>query len=301
MPVDRRRFLTLLGAGITLTACAPAPHRPASAPTTAAPPPIGTKTPAPTTVPAPSSMVSQTSKAPAALDRAAIIARHSGRPTKHWGTHLAGIHTHVPAGGAERHLALTFDGCGGRAGSGVDHALLELLEREKIPATMFLNRRWIDSNLDLTRHLAANPLHEIGNHGTRHVPLSVRGRAAYGIAGTASVPEVVEEVLDNHERIRSVTGRAPRWFRSGTAHYDDVAAAIVADVGEQIAGFATNGDAGATFSAKQVRAALLGADPGAIVLMHLNQPSGGTAEGLATALPELRSAGTTFVHLGDGR
>lgn len=289
MHVDRRRLLTLLAGGIALSACARAPqHTPAH-------PPVAATTPAPTSTPG--GMTSQTTASRAVVDRAAIVARYSGRSATQWGPHLPGIHTHVPTRGAQRSLALTFDGCGGRGGSGVDNALLELLEREQIPATLFLNRRWIDTNLDLTRRLSANHLYEIGNHGTRHLPLSVNGRSAYGINGTATVAEVVDEVLDNHERIRIVTGQAPRWFRAGTAHYDDIAAAIVADVGEQIAGFAVNGDAGATFTAKQVRSALVGAEQGAIVLMHLNQPTGGTAEGLAAALPALRATGTRFVHL----
>ena len=246
MHIGRRRFLTLLAGSVALSGCARAPQHTAAPAleSSAHPPPAATTSVA---------IDSQMTAGLAAVDRAAIVARHSGRSATQWGTHLPGIHTHVPASGPGRRLALTFDGCGGGNGSGVDDALLALLEREQIPATLFLNRRWIDANVDLTRRLSAHPLYEIGNHGTRHLPLSVHGRPAYGIKGTATVADVVDEVLDNHERIRVVTGHAPRWFRAGTAHYDDIAAAIVADVGEQIAGFAVNGDAGATFSAKQVR------------------------------------------------
>ena len=41
----------------------------------------------------------------------------------------------------EKTLALTFDACGGPGGSGVDTDLLELLEAESVPATLFLNQR----------------------------------------------------------------------------------------------------------------------------------------------------------------
>ncbi|WP_246442170.1 polysaccharide deacetylase family protein [Rhodococcus triatomae] len=253
---------------------------------------------APSMAPAPAA---RQGRAPAGVDRGALVARFEGVPATQWGTHLPGVVTHVSAGGPGRPLALTFDGCGGPAGSGVDHALLDLLERERIPATLFLNRRWIDAHPDLVRDLAAHPLFEVENHGSRHLPLSVHGRSAYGIDGTGSSAEVVDEVLDNHERIRTLTGREPHWFRAGTAHYDEVAVDIVGEIGVRIAGFAVNGDGGATFGAGQVRASLLGAESGAIVLLHLNHPQGGTAEGLEAALPELRASGTHFVLLEQGR
>ena len=101
----------------------------------------------------------------------------------------------------------------------------------------------------------------------------------------------------NHEYIRSLSGRAPTWFRTGTAWYDDVAVQITRALGCQIAGFAVNGDAGATASPLQVSRALRTAPTGSIVIMHMNQPGHGTHSGLADALPRLLAAGTRFVHL----
>ncbi|MFC9769001.1 polysaccharide deacetylase family protein [Rhodococcus jostii] len=197
-------------------------------------------------------------------------------------------------------MALTFDGCGGPGGSGVDEALLGLLERERLPATVFLNRRWIDVNPAAVARLVENPLWELANHGTTHRPLSVTGRSAYGITGTGSVAQVIDEVWDNHLRVQELTGIPPRWFRPGTAHTDEVAAAIVTDLGEQVVGFTVNADRGATAPANGVCAALLGAPAGAIVLAHLNHPGSGTAAGFAAALPQLRAAGVEFVTLTGG-
>ncbi|NLG55247.1 MAG: polysaccharide deacetylase family protein [Rhodococcus sp.] len=227
------------------------------------------------------------------IDRQRVIDRFTGVAPSQWGTHLPGVATHVDGGA----LALTFDGCGGGSGSGVDHALLDLLAREQIPATFFLNRRWIDTHPALTTQLSESPLFTIENHGTTHAPLSVNGRSAYGIAGTASVAAAVDEVLGNHYRIEELTGRTPQWFRAGTAHYDDVAVQVVAELGLGVAGFAVNGDAGATFHANQVRNALVQAQPGSIVLMHLNHPGSGVAEGVAAAVPALRASGTHFTTL----
>ena len=96
---------------------------------------------------------------------------------------LPGIDTTVPGAGG-RTLALTFDACGGPGGSRVDTGLVEVLRRNHVAATLFLNQRWVRSNRAYAEELVADPLFRIGNHGTRHLPLSVSGRSAYGIVGT---------------------------------------------------------------------------------------------------------------------
>lgn len=222
---------------------------------------------------------------------------HLGSQPSQWGTALPGVQEFVPASAGGRTLALTFDACGGPGGSGVDEELLALLRAEGIPATLFLNRRWVRAQPKRTAALAADPLFAIGNHGTAHVPLSVDGRAAYGIPGTRSPAEVVDEIMRNQEAIAELTGRAPVWFRAGTAHYDDVAVEIAKRCGVRLAGFAVNGDAGATASPWAVATALADAPNGAIVLMHMNQPASGAAAGLGSALAGLKAAGTRFVQL----
>ncbi|MFE5706143.1 polysaccharide deacetylase family protein [Rhodococcus koreensis] len=228
-------------------------------------------------------------------DTAAIAAKYAGAVPHEWGVAVTGTATGLAAAG--HRVALTFDACGGPQGDGVDADLLALLEHERLPATLFVNGRWIDANPGLTAQLAGNPLVELANHGTRHLPLSVTGKSAYGIAGTTSPAEVIDEVWVNHNRLLEIAGRPPRWFRPGTAHCDEVAAAIVRDLGEQVVGFTVNGDAGATLPAAKVQAAVTSAAPGSVVIMHVNRPAGGTAEGLAAAVPQLRSAGVEFVTL----
>lgn len=82
-----------------------------------------------------------------------------------------------------------------------------------------------------------------------------------------------------------LTGRAPRWFRSGTAYVDEVAVGIVRALGLEVVNYDVLGDAGATFTPAQVEQALLGARPGSIALLHLNHPGSGTAAGVAAAVP----------------
>ncbi|MFB7911250.1 polysaccharide deacetylase family protein [Kitasatospora sp. NPDC059146] len=214
-----------------------------------------------------------------------------------WGLDLPGVVTGLPEG--QQATALTFDACGGPGGSRYDAELIDFLRAHEVPATLFLNARWIDANPRTFEQLAADPLFEIGNHGTVHRPLSVTGRSAEGIAGTGGVGEVYDEVAGNAHKLTELLGHPPRFFRSGTAYYDDVAVRVVADLGERIAGFTVNADGGATLPAAEVRQEVASAPPGAIVIGHMNQPGHGTARGVAAALPGLLAAGRRFVRLSD--
>jgi peptidoglycan/xylan/chitin deacetylase (PgdA/CDA1 family) len=90
-------------------------------------------------------------------------------------------------------IALTFDACGGPGGS----------------------------------------VFELANHGTRHLPLSVTGRSAYGIGGTRDAGEVYDEVATNQVKLTRLLG-TPRYFRAGTAYSDDVAAQGIATAVPQL-------------------------------------------------------------------
>ncbi|MEU1545935.1 polysaccharide deacetylase family protein [Nocardia sp. NPDC005745] len=235
------------------------------------------------------------SAAPAAGPPATVAARYAGIRPQRWGIDMAGITSTFPAVGKQ--MALTFDACGGPGNNDIDESLVNFLITERIPATLFLNKRWIDANRARAAQLAANSLFELANHGVAHKPLSVNGRAAYGIAGTGSAREAADEVWANHELLTALTGAPPRFFRAGTAHYDDVAVSIVNELGETPVGFGINADFGATAPAHKVQAAMNAAAPGAIALAHMHRPHSGTAAGMAAALPTIRAMGFTFVHL----
>jgi peptidoglycan/xylan/chitin deacetylase (PgdA/CDA1 family) len=197
-----------------------------------------------------------------------------------------------------RDIALTLDACGGPGGAGCDQQLLSTLRKLNVPATLFLNERWVQANPALTAELAADPLFELANHGFLHRPLSVSGKSAYGIAGTADIGQVYDEVMGNQAVLQDITGHLPGFFRPGTAYYDDVAAAIARRLGVIPVNFTINGDGGATFAASTVAAEVGKARNGDIVIAHLNRPGSGTAPGLAQALPRLLAQGASFAKLG---
>lgn len=226
-----------------------------------------------------------------------IAGKYRNASPVQWGEHVSGTASRIASEGKE--VALTFDACGGKKGSAMDRELLDFLRRERIPATFFLSGPWLEKNRETTRELGADPLFEIGNHGAEHRPLSVTGRSAYGIPGTESVSGAAREVEDNARFLEEITGRRPRYFRSGTNHYDEVAVRVAADLGHTSVSHSHNGDGGASYSKKKIADGLLSLRGGEIVLFHMNRPEGQTAEGLKEALPLLRKKGFRFVKLGD--
>jgi peptidoglycan/xylan/chitin deacetylase (PgdA/CDA1 family) len=226
-----------------------------------------------------------------------IAPKFSDKIPAEWGEQVTGVRTRFAT--SEKVLALTLDACGSPKGKGADQLLLDFLVQQQIPATLFINARWIDANPELFRRLAANPLFEIANHGMWHKPASLNGRSIYGIDGTKDARELVQEIELNARKIEGITGKRPRYYRSGTAYYDEYAVQISQQLGHEVIGFSILGDAGASYSAAQVKSAILSSKAGNIIIAHMNHPEAGTGAGIMTALPELRKRGFRFVRLSD--
>lgn len=226
-----------------------------------------------------------------------IILENYKKEPSEWGEQVTGVKTRMNT--SDKKLALTFDACGGPYGNSFDEELISFLRKEEIAATLFINEQWVLENEEIFLDLAADPLFQIENHGTDHVPLSVSGGEAWGIRATESPKQVYDEIMHNHETVEKLTGKQMELFRSGTAYYDEVAVKLANDLGYEVVNFDILGDAGATYTDEQVKNALLHAKPGSIALLHMNQPQSGTAEGVKKAIPLLKQKGFQFVQLGD--
>ena len=234
-----------------------------------------------------------------ASELAPVMTRDFGaQQPKRWAENLPGIMRYLDYPAGDRKLALTLDACGSK-NDGYDQDLIDFLVAEQIHATLFLNARWIDKNSQVFKILAANPLFDIQNHGSHHLPASVNGRSAYGLKGTATIGALVEEVDTNRRKLAGLLGVAPTWFRSGTAYYDEVAVKIIQRLGQKIAGFSVLGDAGTTYTAEQIERTLSLVQPNDIIIAHMNHPEHQTAEGLVPALRTLKAQGFNFVTLGE--
>jgi len=226
-----------------------------------------------------------------------MIAKFSGRVPREWGEVVKGVKTRLNTD--QKVLALTFDACGGPKGSNYDEKLIRYLEEEKIPATLFVSGKWIDAHPEIIKKLSKDPLFEIENHGLNHKPCSAIGRSAHGIKGTKNIREIHDEIELNALKILNLTGRKTKYYRPGTAYSDEICVEISNALGYEVVNFSVRGDAGATYSKKQVKEALLSSAPASIVLMHMNHPEGQTAEGVMGAIPELRRRGFRFVKVSD--
>jgi len=211
-----------------------------------------------------------------------------------WSAHLPGVSSTLPVSKGEKVLYLTLDACGGS----VDELLINFLIEHKIPATLFISAKWLDKNSETFMRLAENPLFEIGNHGTKHIPASVSGKSIYGVKGTDSKKSLIEEIMVNQEKIKKLTSKEPKWYRSGCAYYDNEAVKIIKEeLHLNIASFAITLDIGAKLPMQKVYERAIAAKSGNILLAHMNKPKSGTAKGLEKAIPELLARGFVFKTL----
>ena len=212
--------------------------------------------------------------------------------TPGWGIEL---HDRLAPASGSNAIAITLDACGGA----FDAELVGTLVKLKVPATVFVTKKWLDRNPAGTAILLAHPdLFELEDHGTAHIPAVIgAGRRVYGLAAEPDVAHLDAEVLGAAQAIRSLTGIAPRFFRGATAIYDHASIERIQSMGYIVAGFSVNADAGATLPRNAIVARLRAIRPGDIVIAHVNKPGGATAEAFAATLPELLARGYRFVTL----
>jgi peptidoglycan/xylan/chitin deacetylase (PgdA/CDA1 family) len=204
-------------------------------------------------------------------------------------------HRLEPQAGAPQRLALTLDACSGR----FDAGLIDFLVRERIPATLFLTRRWIRRNPQGVARIKAHlGLFQVENHGASHVPAVIGpGREVHGLAGVPDVEHLRAEVEGGARAIEAAFGVRPRWYRGATAVYDAQALREIGRLGYRIAGFSVNADGGATLPRAAIERRLRRVRDGDVIIAHMNKPDADTAEALEAALPELRRLGFVFVRL----
>jgi peptidoglycan/xylan/chitin deacetylase (PgdA/CDA1 family) len=192
-------------------------------------------------------------------------------------------------------VALTLDACSGR----YDGSLIDFLIAHRIPATLFVTKKWLEKNpAGLATIKAHLDLFDVEDHGENHIPAVIGlNRKVYGIAGEPDIVHLRKEVVAGAEAVEAATGVAPRWYRGATAEYDDAAVEEIQKLGYRIAGFSVNADAGATLKKQAIEERLRNIKSGDIIIAHMNKPSSDTAEGLAVALTRLLQKGFTFVRL----
>jgi len=187
---------------------------------------------------------------------------------------------------ARREVCLTFDACQTAKPAGYDARIVAILERKHIPATFMLGGRWMETHPEATRHLAANPLFEIGNHSYIHPHM--RG---------LSSERVDSELEKTQDVMYKLTNKQGNLFRPPYGEYDDAVLARASNLGlRTITWEVVSGDPDPNVHASSmVREVVRRVRPGSIVIMHVNGRGWHTTEALPGIIAGLERRGFRFV------
>lgn len=212
------------------------------------------------------------------------------------GQDLIEIHDQlVPQSESNKKVALTLDACSGK----FDDDLINFLIQNRIPATIFATKKWLDQNpVGLSVIKSHLDLFDVEDHGEKHIPAVIgAGRKVYGIPGEPDVIHLRREVVEGARAIEEATGVAPHWYRGATAEYDSQSIEEIEKLGYKIAGFSVNADSGATAKQIDIEKRLEHIKAGDVIIAHMNKPASESAEGLSVGLAYLLKAGFVFVRL----
>jgi peptidoglycan/xylan/chitin deacetylase (PgdA/CDA1 family) len=189
------------------------------------------------------------------------------------------------SGGSSREklVALTFD-------DGPDPRctpqILDILKREKVPATFFVIGLKADKYFDLVLREAAEG-HDIGNHTYHHFQV-----------GNLDAQDWRFEIEQTNQIIARILGGPTRWFRAPGCHYTQRSLDILKDLNMvRVDTTANSGDSNGTSPTAIVKRSLTNLAPGAVILCHDRIPN--TVTALPRLIHAIRQRGYRFVSLAD--
>lgn len=158
-------------------------------------------------------------------------------------------------------IALTFDLCPVKKGSGYDKPLMDYLIQHRIPSTFFMSGKWITKHEEETDQLLGIGFFEIGTHGDVHAHLPMH-----------SAEEQREEILGPVKILREHYAHHATLFRPPYGEYNDMTVDVVNALGLQFIQWnIESGDPDPTLSAEQILDRVTKrAKPGSIIVFHAN-------------------------------
>ncbi len=201
----------------------------------------------------------------------------------------ADVITRLPT--SENVIALTFDACEAGKPVAFDRALLDYLLDQRIPFTVFVTGRFVQTNTQDVTELSKLDFVEIENHSWNHpnnmdrLPLDV----------------VRDEVTRGEAAITSAIGRKPQFFRFPAGNYNAAALAVVEGLGYKVVHWSwASGDPSPLESRDGlIRRVQTLTRPGQILIFHINGRGVHTAEALPVIVADLRKRGYRFAKLSD--
>ncbi len=187
-------------------------------------------------------------------------------------------------------IALTFDACPTSLPDEYDEKVVEILLRDRVPATLFLSGRWVEKHPEQAKLLASKPQFEIAAHSYYHPHLLEKPD-----------DRVVREMRRTQAIIKKVTGKTPRYFRPPYGEVDERVAGLAKASGLMTVRYdIASGDPDPGLSPRRiVRVVLRDARGGSIIVFHMNKKGVHTAEILPEIISGLRKKGFTLVTVGE--
>ena len=189
-----------------------------------------------------------------------------------------------------RGIALTFDACPTDLPDEYDERVVDILIKEKVPATIFLSGRWVEKNPEKAKFLANQAQFEIAEHSFYHPHLLEKDDA-----------RVLRELRRTQAIIKKVTGRTPQYFRPPYGEVDERVATLAKSAGLITVNYdIASGDPDPALSPERIaRVILRDAKGGSIIVFHLNHKGVHTADALPPIIEGLRKKGFTLVTVGE--
>jgi len=187
-------------------------------------------------------------------------------------------------------VALTFDACPTGRSDEYDDKVIDVLMREKVPATLFMSGRWVEKNPEKAKLLANHPQFEIAAHSYYHPHMMEK-----------SDERDIRELKRTQSVIKKVTGKTPRYFRPPYGEADERIVKLAASGGLVTIQYdIASGDPDPDLSPQRIaRVVLRDAKDGSIIVFHMNKNGVHTAEVLPHVIEGLRKKGFKLVTVGE--
>jgi peptidoglycan/xylan/chitin deacetylase (PgdA/CDA1 family) len=198
----------------------------------------------------------------------------------------AGFYIHVFCRGSSRDnlVALTFDD---GPDANFTPAILDILEKHRVPATFFIIGRHAETRIDLLQKIQKGG-HSIGNHSYSH---------AY-LFDLFSRKKMEQDLLQAQEVIMNVTGKKPVLFRPPYGVTNPVLAKVTKKLHYRVAGWSIRSlDTVINDEKKIIERVTARLHPGAVILLHDNREV--TASVLEEIIVKIKKAGYQFTELED--
>jgi peptidoglycan/xylan/chitin deacetylase (PgdA/CDA1 family) len=172
--------------------------------------------------------------------------------------------------------------------------ILEILNKEKIPATFFFSGLWAEIYPQAVKDIFDNPRFETGSHSFSHLYFAPPCPSS----PTMSPSKKEEEIKLTQETLKKITGQYPKLFRFPGGCYSPKDLKLTEKYGLSVVHWDVDSKDGLGASKEEiVRLVKEGTQGGSIILFHLHSPN--TVEVLPEIINSLQGEKFVFVKVGD--